>query len=144
VLLPLHEARGPLAQADQSYVFVRVFAYANRTWKKTSDHFTYGLTTCRQKQGMRHGLRNNECKMMHDMLMQKYTIFFIEGFVKRIVNIAEEHGFIWKLQRYSNRFPFQKVRTNPKQKFSWGFFEVVFLGVHSYKAHTFDVYKKLG
>jgi len=42
---------------------------------------------------MRHGLRNYERKMMHDMLMQK-DFFFLKDLSKFIVNIVEENGFI--------------------------------------------------
>jgi len=59
--------------------------------------------------------RNYECKMMHDMLMQKD--FFLKDLSKLIVNIIEEHGFIWKLYRYWNKVFSQKVRTKPRKKF---------------------------
>ena len=54
--LPLHEAQRLLAQADPSFVFARVFAYASRTWMKSSDHFTDESTFCRHNQSMRQGL----------------------------------------------------------------------------------------
>jgi len=60
------------------------------------------------KKFVRLGFETMECKMMHDMFMQKGIKIFLKGLSKWIVYIAEEHGFIWKLWRYRNRFPFQK------------------------------------
>jgi hypothetical protein len=52
---------------------------------------------------------------------------------------------------FENGFFFQKVRTKPRTKFFNKsinlvkiFFEIVLLGVHSYKVHTVDVLHKLG
>jgi len=42
-LSPLHEARGPLDRADPFSVSARVFACANSSCRKTSNHFTDGF-----------------------------------------------------------------------------------------------------
>jgi len=54
---------------------------------------------------LRLGFETMECKMMHDMFMQK-GINFLKGLSKWVVNIAVEHSFIWKLWRNRNRFLF--------------------------------------
>jgi len=60
---------------------------------KTSDHFTDGLTFCRQKQSRRHGLETMNAKSCMICLCKKVE-FFLKGLSKFIVNIVDEHDFI--------------------------------------------------
>jgi len=43
-------------------------------------------------------------------------IFFLKDLYKVIVNIVEEHGFIWKLYRYCNRVLFQIGKNETKEE----------------------------
>jgi len=91
--------------------------------------------------------RNYERKMMHDMFMQKCDDCF-EGFIK--VNCKHCRGtrFHLKIVKILQKVPFSKGKNETKEevlnksKSLVKIFEVVFLGILSYKAHTFDVYKK--
>ena len=87
-------------------------------------------------------------QMMHDMFMQNMTIFF-EGFTK--VNCKHYKGTLFhlKIVKILQSVPFSKGKNETKEevlnksKSLVKIFEVVFLGILSYKVHVYDVYKNL-
>jgi len=78
--------------------------------------------------------------------MQKRNDFF-EGFIK--VNCKWGTKFHLKIVMILQKFPFSKGKNETKEevfnksKSLVKIFEVVFLGIISYKVHSFDVYKNL-
>jgi len=74
------------------------------------------LTFYGKEKFVRLGFKTMECKMMHDMLMQKGINFF-EGFMK--VNCKHCRGtwFYLKIVKISQPVPFSKISTKPRRKF---------------------------
>ena len=90
--------------------------------------------------------------MMRDMLMQNIQSFCYRRICQANCKHCRGTWFHLKIVKISQSVPFSKGKNETKDKVffltkakAWlGFFEIVLLGVHSHKVHTFDVYKKLG
>jgi len=86
--------------------------------------------------------------MMHDMFMQKCDNFF-EGFIKVNCKHCKGTWFHLKIVKILQFVPFSKGKNEIKEevliksKSLVKIFEVVFLGILSYKVHIYDVYQKL-
>jgi len=82
-------------------------------------------------------------------LCKNVTIFFCEGFTK--INCKHYKGTLFhlKIVKILQSVPFSKGKSETKEevlnksKSLVKIFEVVFLDVHSYKVHIYDVYQKL-
>jgi len=85
-------------------------------------------------------------QMMHDMFMQKYDDFFLEGFIKVNCKHCKGTWFHLKIVKILQFVPFSKGKNKTKEEVlikSKSFvkiFEVGSLDVHSYKNHIYDVY----
>ena len=69
----------------------------------------------KERDFVRLGFETMECKMMHDMFMEKWTHIF-EGFIK--VDCKHRRGtwFYLKIVKTSQSVPFSKVRTTPRKR----------------------------
>jgi len=82
-------------------------------------------------------------------LCKKCDDFFVKDLPKLIVNICKGTWFHLKIVKILQSVPFSKGKNETKEevlnksKSLVKIFEVVFLGILSYKVHVYDVYKNL-